>query len=251
MQNSLTNPLVTVYIPSYNYESFLPECLDSITSQSYDNMEILIYDDGSTDNSVDVIKEYMKIDSRIYLESERENRGPNTGINKMLDKVKGDFFAMVCADDKLSPNYWETVLSYFSDPRIGFVSVGCMLFGEGIPKEGSLFRPLCLNNRLDILEGNRVFVSSPFRIKMQKEVGKFDENTVLSDWDFWIRCVLKGWNWETCREPLFWRRIHANSITTKNGLHYHYNSKDHIYLGKKWSKLLKQLNIRHTTMIEE
>ena len=238
---------VTICITSYNYKEYLPECLDSVINQQYEPMEILIYDDCSTDYSLDIIHEYMKNDSRIILEVGDKNEGPNAGVNWALRNAAGKFFAILCSDDRLVSNYWETLLPYFEDPEIGFVRIACMLFGESIVGE-SLFRPLNLNNRLDILEGNRVFVSSPFRMAMQKEIGLFDVNTTFSDWDFWIRCILSKWKWVTYYEPMFFRRIHKDSITYKLGIFGNYNIVEHKYMENKWKKTLDLFNVKQTTM---
>ena len=78
---------VTIYIPSYNYENYIKECLDSVVSQKYDPMEILIYDDYSTDKSWDILNEYADKDSRIVLKRGENHIGPNGGINWALDKA--------------------------------------------------------------------------------------------------------------------------------------------------------------------
>lgn len=239
--------LVTVYISSYNYEKYLPECLDSVVTQSHENIEILIYDDCSTDHSVEIIEDYADKDSRIIFTKGEVNKGPNCGTNWALQKARGDFFAILNSDDKFKPKYWETLLPYFENPEIGFVSVACLMFNDKIGE--AIFRPYNLISRTDILEGNRVFASSPFRMKMQKEIGLFDNNAdYFSDWDFWIRCVLSNWKWAVVNEPMFYRRIHSKTVTSVTNANTVNRNNQYDYMLNKWGPTLDKLNVKVSTL---
>lgn len=132
-KNNMENPEVNIIINSYNYAEFLPECLDSVISQPYERMKILVHDDCSTDNSVEIIHDYMARDKRFTkLFVEENNQGANRGVNWGMVEYTGDFYTVLCTDDYLAPNYWETVLPYFDSPDIGFVRVALMNFGPDI-----------------------------------------------------------------------------------------------------------------------
>lgn len=93
-----TKPLVTILSPCYNVEAFLPKCLDSILSQTYRNLQVVLIDDGSKDNTFAVAQEYAHKDPRIEA-YHQENQGVATTRNNLLYKVKGDFVLFVDSDD--------------------------------------------------------------------------------------------------------------------------------------------------------
>lgn len=103
MADTIRHPLVSVLIPVYNCENYVSECLDSIISQDYDNLQIVVYNDGSTDGSYDLCKRYAEQYDSIELYSNR-NKGVATARNELLNKIKGEFFIFVDADDWIESN---------------------------------------------------------------------------------------------------------------------------------------------------
>jgi glycosyltransferase involved in cell wall biosynthesis len=93
--------LISVLIPCYNTEKYLAKCLDSVVNQTYTNLEILILNDGSTDNSLNIMNEYAKKDERINIIS-RENRGVAYSRNELIDRSKGNYIIFVDSDDTIS-----------------------------------------------------------------------------------------------------------------------------------------------------
>ena len=92
------NPLVTIIIPVYNVEKFLPQCLDSILSQTFTDWECILIDDGSPDNSGAICDEYAQQDSRFRV-IHQENKGVSAARNAGLDVAKGEWIAFVDSDD--------------------------------------------------------------------------------------------------------------------------------------------------------
>ena len=99
-------PLISVIVPVYNVMKFLPLCLDSLVMQSYENIEVLLIDDGSTDNSGIICDEYAKKDSRFKV-FHKENGGVSSARNMGLDNAKGDFVSFVDSDDSVATDYLE------------------------------------------------------------------------------------------------------------------------------------------------
>lgn len=90
--------LISIIVPVYNAEKYLQKCLDSILEQTYQNLEIIIVNDGSTDNSGQICQEYEKKDSRIiYIE--KENGGVSDTRNTGLDRMTGSYVTFVDSDD--------------------------------------------------------------------------------------------------------------------------------------------------------
>lgn len=102
----MTQPLITVIVPVYNVERYLGSCIDSILAQTYENLEILLIDDGSTDGSGAVCEEYMKKDSRIRV-LHKENTGQADTRNMGIDLASGEFLAYVDSDDLIAGEYIE------------------------------------------------------------------------------------------------------------------------------------------------
>ena len=89
---------VSILIPCYNVEKFLPHCLDSIINQTYNNLQIILIDDGSKDGTWDILQEYSAKDSRIEV-YHQDNHGVAYTRNQLLDKIKGDYFLFIDSDD--------------------------------------------------------------------------------------------------------------------------------------------------------
>ena len=103
-------PLISIIIPIYNAERFLSECIESVIAQTYDNIEIIAVDDGSTDGSMKVLTSYAERDSRIIIINQ-SNAGPSAARNNGLKHVKGNYIAFVDADDTLSVDFIRNSLS--------------------------------------------------------------------------------------------------------------------------------------------
>ena len=99
-------PKVSIIVPVYNGYDYISDCIDSIIKQSFDEVEIIIIDDGSTDRSIEILRYYEKLDSRIRLYS-RENRGLSFTLRELVDKSQTDFIARVDIDDVCHPRRIE------------------------------------------------------------------------------------------------------------------------------------------------
>lgn len=104
------NILVSVVLPIYNVEKYLPKCLDTIINQSYRRIEILLVDDGATDSSGDICEQYAKKDNRIRV-FHKKNGGLSDARNYALDYIKGEYIAFVDSDDYVNEKYIEVLLS--------------------------------------------------------------------------------------------------------------------------------------------
>ena len=104
------SPLISVILPIYNMESYLPRCLDSILANTYQNLEILCVDDGSKDRSLEILRQYAENDSRIVVIA-KENGGVSAARNTGLDHMTGDFACFIDPDDFVHPKYFELLLS--------------------------------------------------------------------------------------------------------------------------------------------
>lgn len=102
----MNNPLISIIIPIYNVEQYLEQCLDSIVNQTYQNIEVLLIDDGSSDTSAEICKKYSEKDSRVHFYS-REHEGPAEVRNYGLKKAKGDYIGFADSDDYLDLSMYQ------------------------------------------------------------------------------------------------------------------------------------------------
>lgn len=100
------NPKVSIVVPVYNVAKYLRQCLDSIVSQTLKDIEIIIINDGSTDNSLQIIKEYEGKDARIKV-VDKKNEGYGKTVNKGLDIACGEYIGIIESDDWIEPNMFE------------------------------------------------------------------------------------------------------------------------------------------------
>ena len=102
--------LISIIIPIYNVEQYLRQCLDSVVNQTYKNLEIILIDDGSTDNSGKICNEYALKDNRIKV-IHKENGGVSSARNSGLNVAKGDYIGFVDGDDIISRDMYEVLLN--------------------------------------------------------------------------------------------------------------------------------------------
>ena len=196
-------PRVSVVLPTYNHEKYVGECIQSVLDQTYQNFEIIITDDGSTDGTVNVIKEFD--DSRIQFYTHAENKGACAAINNCIQKAAGEYIAVLNSDDAWEPTKLEKQVQYLdSHPEIGAVFTKVAFVDEA----GNLIGPENYKGFYKFEKENRSryewlrFFFSPgnclchpsvlIRKKCYDEVGLYDERVAnLPDLDMWVRLCLK------------------------------------------------------------
>ena len=122
-------PLISVIVPIYNVAPYLQECLDSIINQTYRNLQIILINDGSTDESENIAKEYLK-DSRVELVS-IENRGLSGARNLGLEKSKGDYVYFIDSDDYIDLGFLEEMLSIAQEFDVDLVCNEQIVYFQG------------------------------------------------------------------------------------------------------------------------
>jgi glycosyltransferase involved in cell wall biosynthesis len=121
-KNDLALPLVSVIIPAFNAEIFIPRTLESVLSQTYQNIEVLVVDDGSVDRTAEIVKSFAQKDSRITL-LQQANAGVAAARNLAIEKSRGEYIAPIDADDIWYPQNLEKQLECLikSEPSVGVV----------------------------------------------------------------------------------------------------------------------------------
>lgn len=128
------NETISVIVPVYNVEAYLPECIDSITEQTYRDLEIILINDGSTDQSREIIRRYMAADSRIKC-IDQVNRGQAAARNAGLAAATGAYIAFVDSDDYLDRNMFERLMDRMHTSGADIVECG---YYESFERDGEM-----------------------------------------------------------------------------------------------------------------
>jgi len=182
---------VSVIIPTYNRASLVKEAIESVLSQTYDNFEIIVIDDGSTDNTRELLGPYKNKINYIFM----KNMGVSAARNEGIKKSKGDYITFLDSDDLWSANKLEEEIKYFDEnPKAKVCYTDEIWFRNGArvnPRKkhykpsGEIF--------LELLPLCRISASS-IMIKREviEDIGLFDDTMpVCEDYDYWLRIALK------------------------------------------------------------
>tara|TARA_R110000744_G_scaffold264592_1_gene378847 strand:- start:1296 stop:2198 length:903 start_codon:yes stop_codon:yes gene_type:complete len=211
------NTLVSVILPVYNAEKYVVEAVMSICNQTYSNLELIIIDDGSTDNSKELIESIP--DKRIRFIS-RENRGLISTLNEGVRLSSGEYIARMDADDICSVDRIEKQVKHLElNPKIGvlFTSI------HYIDAEGSIFRSK-LSKRDRLLEPVELIFGCPlchptamFNLKTltKGDISYDDDYRKAEDFELWTRLITKT-KIGLLSASLLKYRIHSESITSNN-----------------------------------
>jgi GT2 family glycosyltransferase len=203
------DPKVSVVIPCYNLGQYLDEAVDSVRAQSFDDWEIIIVNDGSTDPATnDRLVDYRRPKTRVLT---TENRGLPAARNLAIAHASGAYLCALDADDKLEPQYLERAVARLeADPTLGFVSSWLETFGD----EQWVWK----QDRCDLaalLAECTVCTAAVVRASAVEAVGGYDETMTLGyeDWDLWISLVERGIRGIIIPEVLFRYRRRAGSMS--------------------------------------
>lgn len=129
----MLNELVSVIVPVYNASPFLSRCIDSILGSTYSNLEVICVNDGSKDNSLEILRAYQELDDRIVV-LDQPNGGVSAARNKGMDNASGSMIAFIDSDDFIHPQYFELLLIAINDADIsccGMIETNCYVAGGG------------------------------------------------------------------------------------------------------------------------
>jgi glycosyltransferase involved in cell wall biosynthesis len=210
----MNQPLVSVIIPNYNYANYLREAIDSVLTQTYANIEVIVVDDGSKDESKEILQSYGDKITAIF----QRNQGVAAARNNGVAKSKGDYIAFLDADDVWLPKKLERqVEKILSDKNLGLVHVGVEDIdarGKSIETrldglEGEVSHELLIFKRSVILGGGSGIMVSR---KVLEEIGGFDLRLSTSaDWDLFYQ-ISSRYSVGFTNEVLLKYRIHGSNM---------------------------------------
>ena len=222
MYEKISMPLISVIIACRNAEEYIASCLDSILSQTYKNIEIIICDDASTDSSVPILREYAKKDQRIILLQNSENILQAGTRNKCIAKSKGKYIVIQDIDDMSRPDRIEKLYSELvANPQIGFVSS----LMEQVNDENKIVGPYRTVRKeyptkadfLPRLPFNHA--ATMFRRECLDVVGGYrvsKETRRSEDYDLFIRLYSQGFKGKNISDHLYLYRVDTATIKRRS-----------------------------------
>lgn len=267
-------PLVSVVIPCYNHEMFVKDSIQSVIDQNYDNIELIIIDDGSKDCSVLKIKEMIEICEQRFVRFEfrsRANIGLSATLNEALYWSKGKYFSAIASDDLMLNSKTSIQVSYmenmpYTSALFGSADyineIGKIKINDSLQEQEYKFEDILLNECMFYAP------TQMLRLDMVKEVGGYNPNILVEDWYMWLKLAERGKVY-CLSDKLALYRIHSSNITRDSQFIYENNLKtlefyknhklyDKAYAKLRWTNItwvaqkdrVKSLNLLSRYIIE-
>ena len=196
---STNEPLVTVGVPLYNHQNYIEQCLESVVKQTYKNIEIIIIDDGSKDNSYQRAKKYLEKQNfnPNYKITSRANQGICNTLNEIAKRAKGKYFSTIASDDYWFENKIEEQVKFLEENlQYIFVHSNSIAVDEegnkinyinhsGRKSSGSLFDEMIFGRAFINIE------SYLLRTTLYEKIGYYDPTLKVEDLDFLLRLTKK------------------------------------------------------------
>lgn len=269
--NQSNQPLVSVVIPCYNHESFVQDSIQSVISQTYQNIELIIIDDGSKDGSVEKIKEMIPACQERFIRFEfryRPNKGLSATLNEALEWCEGIYFSALASDDMMLPGKTKLQVDFLdANKNISAVFGGIKLIDNNNITISERVRQSKQYSFKDIIlhQHDLPAPTQMIRLSALKNVGGYDPNILIEDWYMWLRlssysdlyymdhllCLYRQHETNISKNL---EKMHSGRFDVlncfKDSSYYHeaykeikwINSFEKIYFSQK-SKLVKSLNI--------
>jgi len=224
IQNIDMNPLISIITPAYNSDKYIEDTIDSVLNQTYNNWELIIVDDFSNDNTLKIIYEYTRKDSRIILIKNDKNYGQSRSRNFAINIAKGRFIAFLDSDDIWFPMKLEKQVDFLLTNSKAFVFSYYMLINEdGERLNRQIKAPLAVSYE-DLLHSN--FIGCLTVMYDTFLIGKENIPNVKKrdDWACWLNILKKGYTAYCIPEPLAFYRLRNSSLSSNkfNVLQYNW-----------------------------
>lgn len=215
MNHQAQSPTVSVMIPYYNCKEYIVETIQSVLSQSHQNFEIIIVDDGSDSEHADYLREFLA-DKPAIRYAVQNNQGVAAARNHAARLAGGKYFLFLDSDDLILPDYIEKCVAVLeSNPDCKLVYP----LAEYFDAQEGLWNLPDYDGLESLLKGNRIPIISMHRAEDFVSLGGFDENlTTHEDWDFWIRLLSNGGTVIRIPEVLFRYRKRRDGSSLINRL---------------------------------
>jgi glycosyltransferase involved in cell wall biosynthesis len=217
-------PTVSIIIPTYNYACYLEEAIQSVLSQTYQDFELIICDNQSTDNTEELVQKYL-CDPRIHYYRNECNLGATRNWNRGIQYAKGKYLKFLCSDDKFHPLLLEQFVHIMEEnPDVSLVTSNQEIFGLynepfDLPFSGWQEGKKIINESLKTFN----WIGGPSSIMLRScnlALGRFRPDFLyLPDWELWLKHLSAG-NCYIIPDRLVYSRIHSNQLTSSINKNY-------------------------------
>jgi len=224
-------PTVSVVIPAYNADCYIGSAIRSVQAQTISDLEIIVVDDASTDNTAAIVREFSATDTRVHYARMAKNSGPAASRNRGLTLARGEWIALLDADDRFHPNRLETLLSFSQSTDAEIISDNLLLCtgaddtGRRMISEDVLAAPRSLTFT-EFMEGCHQTVNKPRRVNYTfmhpmfkksfidvKQIHYNERCRNGEDFLFYVDCFLAKVKWYLTPEPMYIYSIREGSLT--------------------------------------
>ena len=225
---------VSVVIPCYNQGCYVKQAIDSVLNQTYQDLEIIVVNDGSTDNKTNDIIAHLKKEKTTVITT--ENQGLAAARNNGIRKATGDYILPLDADDYIAPEYIEEAVAVLdNDPEVGIVYCRAELFGA----VNSTWN-LPDYTIEEMVKDNVIFCTALFRRVDWQDIGGYDPGMIYGweDYDFWLSLIERGRKVRRLEKYYFFYRVSSDSMVRTK---------------EKWQKIemFKRIFQRHSKLFGE
>lgn len=213
------SPKASVIIPSYNSANYIKVAIESVIGQTFKDWELIIVDDCSSDDTIKIVKEFLKKDKRVKLSTSNKNIGPHKNMNRGLDLCKGEYIVKLDADDYMYSHRIEKQVNFLDENKdVGVLGGAIEVCDENLNFINTRKYPIT-----DEKCKAKLFYYSPFahpavtfRKSVFEKCDKYDPNISMAcDIDLWFRLGLLT-KLANLEDIIVKYRVHHNSISQKN-----------------------------------
>ncbi len=201
---------VSIVLPTYNGAKYLQQSIDSCLNQTYKNIELIIVDDGSIDETPKIIKSYQ--DVRIKCIRHKKNKGLSHALNKGFAKASGEYLTWTSDDNYYAEDAVESMVALLQTNKvIDFVYANFYIINE----HGALLQSVSVAPSETLREYNCIGPCFLYRRKIYEVIGEFNHDAFLAeDYEYWIR-IFRRFKMQKIEKFIYWHRWHPQSLTGK------------------------------------
>lgn len=207
------NELISVIVPVYNVENYLEKCLLSIVNQTYKNLEIICIDDGSPDNSIDILNKFAKKDNRVKV-IRQKNKGLGATRNVGIRLAKGNYISFIDSDDWIENDMYENAMKIIKEKKVDIIDYSTFLNHSDVSYHLRDLSKISLKSKIKgneylkiLIENNLLSVSACNKIfnldLIKKNKIFFPEKRLSEDFLFTLKCFFKSENIERVTKPTY------------------------------------------------
>jgi alpha-1,3-rhamnosyltransferase len=215
----LTGPLVSVVIPCYNHAAYVQESIQSVVVQDYENIELIIIDDGSKDDSVEKIQQLSELCKQRFVRFEfrhRENKGLSATLNEAIAWCEGEYYSAIASDDMMIPKKTSIQVKYLNNnPGCSGVFGGMIVLNE----TGEIIRSVSVApaqydfDQIFLMRHNLPAPTQMVRIQEIRKAGGYRNDLAIEDWYMWLAITSRGGRLDNAGVILAKYRRHEGNLS--------------------------------------